>query len=106
MNGGYKYRKNSMLTKKYAKGALYNKKMYSRKNKNYKKKQSIKKHKKYQKGGKLGYSNLDDNNRIPISYILNNKAYSNGYGIDINDSTYYGALANPLPITAYAKCPY
>ena len=37
--------------------------------------------------------------------ILNNVPYSQGYSINEKASTDYGALAQPIPITSYAKCP-
>ena len=112
--GGYKYRNNNLKTKKHLHKARATKKKYMRKNKirksdkknKLKRKFNKKKSKKQrQRGGSsLGYSLINEPQNIKINYNLENIPYSRGYGINTDSSTNYGALANPPPYKAYAKC--
>lgn len=114
-NGGYKYKKSRKSShKRRGKGT----KVSKRKNKNrtktnkrvkrHKMTKRHRRHRRHQKGGSLlplGSSPVGKSQNIPVSTKLSNVPYSQGYTINEKDSTDFGALAQPIPINSYAKCP-
>ena len=130
--GGYRFRRNKIhhskqniskqikSSRKYLKSLRkHSKKGGKTKHKRYRKKFTHKKrhskhhkyskhkNKKYRGGGNhlLKFSSIDDTTSLNTSQALNNVPYSQGYNIDLNSNSEYGALANPIPYTSYAKCP-
>ena len=110
--GGSKYRKSKRrargnhkkTTRRKTRNHKYKKSKYLKK----KKTRNHKKSKRRQRGGsstQLGSAPIKGEENIPTSKVLNNIPYSQGYTINLKDSTDYGALANPIPHDSYAKCP-
>ena len=95
--GGRKSRK-SRKSKKSKKG---------KKSRKSKKSKKGKKSRKHQRGGQLmalGSSPINEKQNLNSSVALNNIPYSQGYSINENSQTDYGALASPIPYKSYSKC--
>jgi hypothetical protein len=115
--GGYRYRSLKKYKRHSKKGGKSKKlkKHFLRKNKkskNYRKSRKSRKHKKSRKfklsqrgGSSLGFAPIGHESNIQTSRILNNRPYSQGFSFDGKSSTDFGALAQPIPINTFAKCP-